>query len=108
MSNFMTVAERVVYKMCPHNPAQTLAVKEAWVESRFYGLGSAIKSFGIERFKHNTVRVSLFFLLINGCVIVYISFSDEVKSGNTTEILPRVRALALSTPAAPPPPPPNI
>jgi hypothetical protein len=62
MSNFMTVAERVVYKMCPHNPAQTLAVKEAWVESRFYGLGSAIKSFGIERFKHNTVRVSLFFL----------------------------------------------
>jgi hypothetical protein len=60
MSNFMTVAERVVYKMCPHNPAQTVAVKEAWVESRFYGLGSAIKSFGIERFKHNTVRVSSF------------------------------------------------
>ncbi len=58
MSNFMTVAERVVYKMCPHNPGQTLAVKEAWVESRFYGLGSAIKSFGIERFKHNTVRAS--------------------------------------------------
>ncbi len=58
MSNFMTVAERVVYKICPHNPNQTLAVKEAWVESKFYGLRTAIKNFGIERFKSNTVRVS--------------------------------------------------
>ena len=56
----MTVAERVVYKICPTNPAQTVAVKEAWVESRFYGLRTAIKNFGIERFKRNTVRVSFF------------------------------------------------
>jgi hypothetical protein len=57
MSNFMTVAERVVYKICPTNPSQTVAVKEAWVESRFYGLRSAIKNFGIERFKNNAVKV---------------------------------------------------
>lgn len=58
MSNFMTVAERVVYKICPHNPGQTIAVKEAWVESKFYGLRTAIKNFGIERFKANTVRAT--------------------------------------------------
>ena len=57
MSNFMTVAERVMYKTCPTHPGQTVAVKEAWVESKFYGLRSAIKNFGIERFKNNTVKV---------------------------------------------------
>jgi len=57
-ANFMTVAEKVVYKECPDNPNQTIAVKEAWVESRFYGLRSAIKSFGIERFKMNCVKAT--------------------------------------------------
>lgn len=64
LSNFMTVAERVVYKICPTNPAQTVAVKEAWVESRFYGLRTAIKNFGIERFKRNTVRATEGFNLV--------------------------------------------
>lgn len=64
MSNFMTVAERVVYKACPTNPAQTVAVKEAWVESKFYGLRTAIKNFGIERFKNNTVRATEGFNLV--------------------------------------------
>jgi len=57
-ANFMTVAEKVVYKECPDNPNQTIAVKEAWVESRFYGLRTAIKNFGIERFKMNCVKAT--------------------------------------------------
>jgi len=58
LSNFMTVAEKVVYKECPENPNQTIAVKEAWVESRLYGLRTAIKNFGIERFKMNCVKAT--------------------------------------------------
>ena len=44
---------QVVFKADPSNPSHTLAVKQAWVESNLYGLRSAIKSFGIERFKKN-------------------------------------------------------
>ena len=43
---------------CPENPGHTVAVKSAWVESNFYGLRSAIKSFGIERFKVNCVKAT--------------------------------------------------
>jgi len=58
MGNFMTVAEKVVYKICPDDPNTTIAVKEAWIESSFYGLRSAIKSFGVERFKKNCVKAT--------------------------------------------------
>merc|ERR1712087_949361 len=58
MSNFMTAIEKVVYKACPDNPDHTVAVKQAWVESNFYGLRSAIKSFGIERFKVNCEKAT--------------------------------------------------
>lgn len=50
---FMTAIEKVVYKADPSNPSHTVALKQAWVESNFYGLRSAIKTFGIERFKKN-------------------------------------------------------
>merc|ERR1711936_927527 len=42
----------------PDNPDHTVAVKSAWVESSFYGLRSAIKNFGIERFKKNCVKAT--------------------------------------------------
>ena len=58
LSNFMTAIERVEYKACPDNPNHTVAVKQAWVESNFYGLRSAIKNFGIERFKVNCVKAT--------------------------------------------------
>ena len=41
----------------PDDPNTTIAVKEAWVESSFYGLRSAIKNFGVERFKKNCIKV---------------------------------------------------
>jgi len=58
LSSFMSVAEKVTYKVNPENPSTTVAVKEFWVESRFYGLRSAIKSFGIERFKTNCEKAT--------------------------------------------------
>jgi len=57
-SNFMTAIEKVVYSACPSNPSQTVAYKQAWVESNFYGLRSAIKNFGIERFKNNCEKAT--------------------------------------------------
>jgi len=57
-SNFMTAIEKVVYKACPNNTNHTVALKQAWVESNFYGLRSAIKNFGIERFKSNCVKAT--------------------------------------------------
>jgi len=58
LSNFMSVAEKVTYVVNPDNKETTVALKEAWVESRFYGLRSAIKSFGIERFKNNCEKAT--------------------------------------------------
>lgn len=58
LANFMSAVEKVVYKASPENPDHTVAVKSAWVESNFYGLRSAIKSFGIERFKVNCVKAT--------------------------------------------------
>ena len=55
---FMTATEKVVYQASPENPQHTVAVKSAWVESSFYGLRSAIKNFGIERFKKNCVKAT--------------------------------------------------
>lgn len=49
---------QVVYRASPDNPDCTVAVKQAWVESNFYGLRSAIKKFGIERFKKNCVKAT--------------------------------------------------
>jgi len=47
-----------VYKANPDNPNQTIALKEVWVESGFYGLRSAIKNFGVERFKKNCEKAT--------------------------------------------------
>ena len=55
---FMTATEKVVYQASPDNPDHTVAVKSAWVESSFYGLRTAIKNFGIERFKKNCVKAT--------------------------------------------------
>ena len=49
---------QVVYKASPDNPHHTVAMKHAWVESNFFGLRSAIKNFGIERFKVNCVKAT--------------------------------------------------
>lgn len=54
----MTAVEKAVYTPNPDNPNETIAIKECWVESRLYGLRSAVKNFGIERFKSNCLRAT--------------------------------------------------
>lgn len=54
-NNIVTLSQ---HQASPENPEHTVAVKSAWVESNFYGLRSAIKSFGIERFKVNCVKAT--------------------------------------------------
>lgn len=58
LSRFMTAIEKVRYQPNPENPLETIAVKEAWIESGLYGLRSAVKSLGIERFKNNCVKAT--------------------------------------------------
>ena len=58
LSRFMSAVERVVYTAHPDDPTTTVAVKEAWIESGLYGVRSAVKSFGIERFKQNCQRAT--------------------------------------------------
>lgn len=59
LSRFMSAVERVRYMANPDSPADsTLAVKEVWIESGLYGLRSAVKSFGLERFKRNCHRAT--------------------------------------------------
>ena len=36
----------------------TNSLKEVWIESEFYGLRSAIKKFGLDRFKKNCVKAT--------------------------------------------------
>ena len=53
---FMGTTEKVTYK--PKNACKTIAIKEVWIESEFYGLRSAIKKFGLDRFKKNCVKAT--------------------------------------------------
>ena len=55
---FMMAVERVRYTVDPANPGNTIAVKEAWIESSLYGLRSAVKNFGVERFRQNCHKAS--------------------------------------------------
>ena len=54
---FMGTTEKVTYKPSKDD-LKTVAMKEVWIESEFYGLRSAIKKFGIDRFKKNCVKAT--------------------------------------------------
>ena len=49
---FMGTTEKVTL-VPTEDKKSTKSIKEAWIESDIYGLRSAIKSFGIDRFKKN-------------------------------------------------------
>ena len=56
---WMGVTEKVVFKPDPECPeTRTLVEKQAWIESDMFGFRSAIKKFGIDRFKKNSLRAS--------------------------------------------------
>lgn len=52
LKHLLSIEERVTYK--PHeNNLWTVSEKKAWVDSSVYGLASAVKRFGVERYKQN-------------------------------------------------------
>jgi len=54
---FMGTTEKVTL-VPSENEKSTKAIKEAWIESEIYGLRSAIKTFGIDRFKKNCEKAT--------------------------------------------------
>ena len=59
---FMGTTEKVTYTPKYDDDGQecktTNSLKEVWIESEFYGLRSAIKKFGLDRFKKNCVKAT--------------------------------------------------
>lgn len=53
---FMGTTEKMT--LTPETDAKTKVLKEVWIESEIYGLRSAIKSFGIDRFKKNCLKAT--------------------------------------------------
>ena len=51
---FMMAVEKVRYSVDPDNPENTLAVKEAWIESSLYGLRN-----GSQEFRRRTLQTEL-------------------------------------------------
>lgn len=55
---FMGVTERVTFRQLDEKTAAAAADKQVWIESDIYGLRSAIKKFGVDRFKKNCVAAT--------------------------------------------------
>ena len=58
LSRFMIATEKVTYTPDPGNLLETIAIKEVWIESGLYGFRTAVKNFGIERFKQNCTKAT--------------------------------------------------
>lgn len=52
-NKIMSVVEKVTYRSSPDNPAKTIATRSAWVDSSVFGFATAIRAFGLDRFKKN-------------------------------------------------------
>lgn len=62
LQKYMTIDEKVVYRPCYVNPlTTTIAIRDAWIDSKFYGLARAFKAYGYERFKHNVKKATMGF-----------------------------------------------
>uniref|UniRef100_A0A2M4ASA2 Putative intramitochondrial sorting protein family member n=1 Tax=Anopheles triannulatus TaxID=58253 RepID=A0A2M4ASA2_9DIPT len=55
-NKIMSVVEQVVYKSLPDHPGKTIAIRSAWIDSSVYGFGTAIRAFGLDRFKKNCAK----------------------------------------------------
>uniref|UniRef100_U5EJY9 PRELI/MSF1 domain-containing protein n=1 Tax=Corethrella appendiculata TaxID=1370023 RepID=U5EJY9_9DIPT len=55
-NKIMHVVEKVTYKTSSENPGKTIAIRSAWVDSSVFGFATAIKAFGLDRFKKNCAK----------------------------------------------------
>ena len=53
LQHLLTLEEKVVYKTDHEHQQQTICERQAWINSAFYGLSSAIQRLGLERYKQN-------------------------------------------------------
>lgn len=53
--------EKVTYTVNPDFPGKTVAIRSAWIDSQVYGFATAIKAFGLERFRKNCSKTILGF-----------------------------------------------
>lgn len=59
LQSYMTIDEKVTYKVSNDNDDWTVAERSAWINSSFgYGLSRAVQVFGLERFKKNVVKAN--------------------------------------------------
>ncbi|XP_055595999.1 protein preli-like [Uranotaenia lowii] len=55
-NKIMNVVEKVTYRASPDHPGKTVAVRSAWVDSSVFGFATAIRAFGLDRFKKNCAK----------------------------------------------------
>lgn len=65
LQNYMTIDEKVTYKISAENNDWTIAERSAWINSSFgYGLSRAVQAFGMDRFKKNVVKANRGFISV--------------------------------------------
>uniref|UniRef100_A0A6B2EFC4 Putative intramitochondrial sorting protein family member n=1 Tax=Phlebotomus kandelakii TaxID=1109342 RepID=A0A6B2EFC4_9DIPT len=52
-TKIMSVTEKVIYVSSNENPAKTVALRSAWIDSQVFGFSRAISAFGLDRFRRN-------------------------------------------------------
>lgn len=53
--------EKVVYQPSQETPGKTIAYRSAWVDSQLYGFATAMRAFGVDRFRKNCHKTVLGF-----------------------------------------------
>lgn len=61
LTKVMTCVEKVIYRPSTENPSWTVAERKAWIDSKIFGFGYAIQTFGVERYKKNIQKTNLGF-----------------------------------------------
>jgi len=60
-SKIMSVQEKVIYRPSIDAPGKTVAYRSAWIDSQVYGFATAIRAFGVDRFRKNCNKTVLGF-----------------------------------------------
>jgi len=55
LTKFMATIEKQTFKSSPIDPQLSIVNKEVWIDSSIYGFRSAIRKFGIDRYKKNCI-----------------------------------------------------
>lgn len=83
LQNYMTIDEKVTYKVSLDNNDWTVAERSAWINSSFgYGLSRAVQAFGLDRFKKNVVKANRGFISVLDAMYTAKEVHDVSLYGN--------------------------